>query len=330
MEKEVIVIICCDTEPDQPKYGGMSYDTRGGKHIWRGVKEGIPKAREIANSWEDIEGKNVEFTWFLRSDDQMNELYGDYAWMVKNFIGLWKELEHEGDEIGWHPHFWKWNENNGNWYPELEDEKWMENCLEKGYASFLDYFNPTSVRMGWDFSNNFIMRKLNDLGIMIDLSALPGQKSIGCKEKSLYSVCPDWEITPEQPYFPSKLDFRRDAIEDEESLDILEIPVSCFKVPLPWYIKRLSRKISKPKKGYPVGKKNAVTATIHPYFFKSTTFLVSFFHADELLVEKGVSNFKNNLEFIDEASREYGVPVRFLTASETAKAIIGNYREKRR
>lgn len=338
MKKEVIVIICCDTEPDQPEYGGMSYDTHRGKHTWRGVEEGIPKAKEIANLVRDSEGRNAKITWFLRSDDQMNELYGDYAWMVKNFLDLWRELEHEGDEIGWHSHLWRWDKNNTTWYPEVEDEIWIENCLKKGYTSFLDYFNPASVRMGWDFSNNFIMRKLNELGIMVDLSALPGQKSIGCKGKSPYSVCPDWEITSEHQYFPSKYDFRRDAVEDEESLNILEIPVTCFKVPLPWYIKRLFRRIYMPKKGFPVGKKNAVTTTIHSYFFKlgtkrlfiatkesnSTTFLVSFFHADELLIEKGISNFKENLEFIEKVSKMYGVPFRFLTASEAAKEIIGD------
>ena len=110
-----------------------------------GYKEGIPKAKEITNSNRDSQGCNAKITWFLRSDDQINQLYGDPAWMVRNFMSLWKKLESEGDEIGWHPHLWRWNERIKSWYPELENKIWIENCMEEGYNRFPKQFKLTAV-----------------------------------------------------------------------------------------------------------------------------------------------------------------------------------------
>lgn len=333
---EVIIIICCDTEPDQPKYGGMSYNIHLGKHTWRGIEEGIPNAKEIGNLIEDVEECNAKFTWFIRSDEQMNELYDDSAWTVKNFIDCWGWLEHDGDEIGWHPHLWRWNERFKSWYAEIEDVSWIENCLEQGYNRFPKQFKLTSCRMCWNFHNNVTMNKVNELGLKVDISALPGQKSIRPCNESTSSPNYDWEITREDPYIPSQSDYRREANQNEHSLDILEIPITNFQIPLPWQIKRVLKKLLRPNKGTPTGTKSAMKTTGHPHFFKlgarrkfldakennCTSFLVSYFHADELLVEKGfssLSNFKHNLKFIAEASKKYEVPFRFLTAKEVLR-----------
>ena len=337
--EEVIIIICCDTEPDQPEYGGMSYDTHIGKHTWRGIEEGIPKAKEIGNSIEDVEGRNAKITWFIRSDEQMNELYGDPAWMVKNFMDLWRGLKHDEDEIGWHPHLWRWNERIKSWYPELENASWIENCLEQGYNRFPKQFKLISCRMCWNFHNNVTMNKMNELELTVDISALPGQKSIRPGYESAYSTYYDWEITREDPYFPSQSDYRREANVNEHSLNILEIPVTNFQIPLPWQIKRVLKKMLRPNEGTPIGTKSAMKTVGHHHFFKlgarkkfleskennCTTFLVSYFHADELLVEKrfsSLSNFKHNLKFLAEASKKYGVPFRFLTAKEAAEEVL--------
>lgn len=336
--KEVIVIICCDTEPDQPQYGGLDYDVHFGMHTWRGIEKGIPKVNEITKSIEDAEGHNAKITWFLRSDDQMNELYGDPAWMVRNFISLWKELESEGDEIGWHPHLWRWNERIESWYPELENKTWIENCMEEGYNKFPKEFKLTSSRMCWNFHNNITMNKINELGLKVDISGMPGQRSIKPAHESANYLSYDWEVTREQPYFPSQSDYRREADINEQSLNVLEIPLTNFEISLQWQIKRVLKKFFRPGRGYPIGKRNPAKIVNHPKIFKTyvekkfieskenncTKFLVSYFHADELLGKRlNVSTYiANNLRSISEASKKYNVPFRFLTAREAGREII--------
>ena len=332
---EVKVIICCDTEPDQPQYGGLDYKIHFGSHKWRGIEEGIPEMKEIANSVEDIEGNNAKITWFIRSDEQMKILYDDPAWIVRKFRSLWKELESGGDEIGWHPHLWRWNERIESWYPELDDKGWIQNCLEEGHNSFPEEFRLTSSRMCWNFHNNITMNKLNELGLTVDISAMPGQKFIKYVHESAYFPYYDWEGSPGHPYFPSHLDYRREADKNEHPLNILEIPLSNFRISLPWQIKRNLNRLFKPKGGYPVGKRNPLKIVINPDFFKlsvkekffeskhgnCTSFLVSYFHADELLPgtkNSSLTNVRNNFEIIREASEKYGVPFRFLTAKEAA------------
>ncbi|KAB2946163.1 MAG: hypothetical protein OIN84_08985 [Candidatus Methanoperedens sp.] len=336
--KEVIVIICCDTEPDQPQYGGLDYNVHFGKHTWKGIKEGIPKAKEVANYIEDAEGHNAKITWFLRSDDQIKELYGDPAWMVRNFMGIWKELGSQGDEIGWHPHLWRWNESIKSWYPELEDRIWIENCMEEGYNRFPEEFKLTSSRMCWNFHSNITMNKVDELGLKVDISAMPGQKSIKPVNDSPDSLYYDWEITKEPPYFPSQSDYRREADINERSLDILEIPLTNFEISLSWQIKRILKRFLRPGRGYPLGKRNPAKIDDNPDFFRSCairkffeskenncrTFLVSYFHADELPGKDSLAStyFERNLKYISEASRNYGVPFRFLTAREAAGEVI--------
>ncbi|NJD51379.1 MAG: hypothetical protein FIB07_00755 [Candidatus Methanoperedens sp.] len=335
---EVIVIICCDTEPDQPQYGGLDYDVHFGKHTWKGIEEGIPEAKEISNSVEDTKGHNAKITWFLRSDDQMKELYGDPAWMVRNFMDKWKSLESEGDEIGWHPHLWRWNESIKSWYPELEDRIWIENCMEEGYKGFPEEFKLTSSRMCWNFHSNITMNKMDELGLKVDITGMPGQKSIKPVNDSPDSLYYDWEITKDPPYFPSQSDYRREADMNERSLNILEIPLTNFEISLSWQIKRILKRFLRPGRGYPLGKRNPAKIDDHPDFFKSCvirkffeskenncmTFLVSYFHADELTGKDSLTStyFKRNLKYIHEASRNYGVPFRFLTAKEAAGEVM--------
>ena len=337
--KEVIVIICCDTEPDQPQNGGLDYNVHFGKHTWGGIEKGIPGAREIAQSIEDDEGNNAKITWFLRSDEQIKELYGDPAWMVRNFMDIWKDCVSRGDEIGWHPHLWRWNERIKSWYPELENKEWIENCMEEGYQKFPKEFKLVSSRMCWNFHNNITMNKMDGLGLKVDITAMPGQKSIKSSYESADSVYYDWEITKEKTYFPSRSDYRREAGINERSLDILEIPLTNYEISLPWQIKRILKRLLRPDRGYPLGKKNPAKIVSHPSFFKqavikkfsesknnnSTAFLVSYFHADEYIGKEYAAsalNSKNNLNSISEASKKYGVPFRFLTSKEAAMEVL--------
>lgn len=344
------VVICCEIDHDAPGYGipAARFDVYKEKLCWKGV-ENIPKIREICNSSEDSEFDSVKITWLVRCDEQMKIVFDDYAYSLRNFRDLWKELKKQGDEIGWHPHFWRWNSKNKCWYQEVSDKKWMSRCLESGHKQFLKLAkNPTSMRMGWGFHNNFTMKKINDLGLTVDLSASPGLKNQGRPDErgSHFLNEYDWSTTPQEPYHPSQKDYRRPAKNNEKSLQILELPVTTApKSKSNILVEEITRlaPISLRKrilKGADIRFKSIqhrFIANITLSSFKEIakhkfmeakqnqethTNLVAIFHPIELFKPKASTNLKNNLMALTELSKQFKVPFRFLTATEMAKEVL--------
>lgn len=341
IKKEVVIITCCDTDPtlvlNQKR---IDYDKK--EQIWSGVTEGIPKLKEIFDSLGGkYDDQYPKITWLLRSDEQMKVFYDDYAYPVKRFESLWKSCKRQGDEIGWHPHLWDWNDKINCWYPQLENLKWVNKCLDNGYKNFIKHFSPTSVRTGWNFQSNFVMKKLNDIGITVDLSAIPGEVSISSKFGPHPPAYINWDTTKEENYYPSVNDYRRPAKKDEDSLEILEMPISSAPISFFWSVNvYLYNKIFLYLK-YRYGKSNFkrhmdMRPTKHPRFFipgikrkfkesrdkEHPVYLISYFHPDELLNKTGlfsITNFESNLKSIFEISERYRVSFRFLTATKAAE-----------
>jgi len=346
----VTVAICCDVDPDVLGYNlpATRFDAYKDKLGWKGVNN-IPKAREICNSVEDSNSNDVKITWYVRSDKQMKIIFNDYAYPLKNFSNIWKELEQQGDEIGWHPHLCRWSNQNKCWYQETFDNKWISHCLEKGHKEFLRLAkNLTSIKMGWRFHNNYTIKKVNDLGLTVDLSASPGIKCEGSPDErgSHYLNAYDWSITPQKPYFPSKKDYRRPPKNNEQSLSVLEIPATTapksfsrifveevlrlaplglrkrilkgadiqFKSIPHRYVANITspsfKHISKQK--FKEAKRNQ----------KANTNLVAVFHPIELFKPKAFMNLKENLKALTELSKRLKVPFRFLTATEMAREVL--------
>lgn len=336
---EIRFILCCDVDPYSSVLGGARLDAYKDKLVWKGLSEGISPIEKLRESIRDSYGTHLKITWFFRSDEQIHTIYGDYSWAIEEFRGVRRKLESRGDEIGWHPHLWRWNENNGCWYQEIEDKEWMRNCLENGFCGFKNKAGfPYSVRMGWDFHNNFTMNELNNFGILVDLSATPGVRRKGTfngRGSFFVNEC-DWQNTPDEPYFPSKIDYRRPVKGREKYLKILEIPITTYvsfkhffgriikahqfsfelpKVRLsplasPWTFKSvLGRKIK-------IGKESK----------KDVEYVAAYFHTYDLIKFRAVSNLRTNLMTTQKISKNERVSYRFQTARESAETIL---REKR-
>ena len=350
-KKMLMVAICCDVDPDVLGYNipATKFHVYKEKLGWKGL-DNIPKIKEICNSVKDRESEGAKITWFIRSDEQMKIIFDDYVYPLKKFRNLWKELEHQGDEVGWHPHLWRWGKQNKCWYQEVSDNKWINHCLENGHKKLLKFAkNLTSVRMGWSFHNNLTMKKINDLGLTVDLSASPGLKHEGSPDErgSHFLNEYDWTTTPQKPYFPSEKDYRRPPKNKEQSLKILEIPIttaskSKSRILIEEIIKLAPINIRKKiLKGADIQFKSIqhrYTANITESSFKyiakqkfkeakrnqkAHTNLVAIFHPIELFKQKGFQNLQNNLKAIEELSRIFNVPFLFLTATEMAKEILG-------
>ncbi len=218
--KRVYIIIGCDTDHDRRSFiPGV-----GDKELsWVGMREGISRARECTAEIKDSEGNGPVFTWCLRVDNQIRHYYNDYAWVLKEHRQFLQELADSGDELGWHPHFWRFDREKGRWYQEIDDRRWQVEMLHQAYAAYREVFpgSPQSVRMGWNYHNTDTMNALAELGVRVDFSAVPGMK-LGrtfAKQENIYN----WYNTTRRPYYPSGHNYQAEGNEND-ALKILEVP----------------------------------------------------------------------------------------------------------
>ncbi|UCF08687.1 MAG: hypothetical protein JSW28_03080 [Thermoplasmata archaeon] len=325
----VSIIICVDVDPDGFNVPGVKFNKRKTKLSWQGLEKEVPRLIDFLNSLKDTEGDCANLSWFLRSDEQINELYGDYGWLYNNYHHLWKIILDRGDEIAWHPHFYRWFEDKGSWNQETKDVDWMLTCLENGFNRMRQLTGEApSVRMGWGFHNNQTMTKLNDLGVETELSAVPGFKSEGKILSGILCDCHDWSITPDEPYFPSKSDYRR---PNKDRLEILEIPMTVSRDPLPYALFGMAvdnkfrsppskfhlTPIKDPKKFFLILKRQ-VRMIKHG---EQKRHIGMYFHPTDMLSKDALGIFKTNLSAIPELMKKEKVTYSFDCAKEAAVRI---------
>lgn len=221
--RTVYILLSCDTDPDRPGFLDGGTD----RFTWRGMTEGIPAVKQLVRGVTDSRGRAPIFTWFLRADEQMQTLYGAYGAVVREQQALLRTLAESGDELGWHPHFWR-RERDGRWYQEVEDEPWQLEMLRRGYedlaAALPAGAPPASVRMGWAYHTTRTYTELERLGVRVDCSALPGYRTYRGTAPTRGENNFDWYVTPEQPFRPSRVDHRRAPRAGEAAFDLLEAP----------------------------------------------------------------------------------------------------------
>jgi hypothetical protein len=162
----------------------------------------------------------------LRVDEQVRRVHGEYAWVLRTFHSFLTSLESCGDELGWHPHFWRFDDSAKRWYQDAQDVDWQISMLKQAHHDYCEIFpgRAKSVRMGWDYHNNRTLQTLERLGVVVDFSAIPGlrtlRKTIPSHPENLF----DWYPTPRYAYRPSVADCRRPAHGSEDSCQIIEAP----------------------------------------------------------------------------------------------------------
>lgn len=165
---------------------------------------------------------DLRLTWFVRADNQLHDVYGTAAYLLKEHAALWAQMERAGDEIGWHPHLYEWHEETRKYIADWDEGR----CARKLEAIRRELtaqgFNHTSVRIGEAFHGNALMRTLDELGLAVDSTAIPG------RTRSDQSRRFDWGPTPNEPYHPSAADYR--VPDAARSLSILEVPMTTMPV----------------------------------------------------------------------------------------------------
>jgi hypothetical protein len=221
--RAVYIVIGCDVDPDR---ASLLEGVSPAELAWRGATEGLPAVKEAVRGLTDSRGRGPVFTWFLRADDQVRQMCGTYSWFVAAHGPLLRSVQEGGDELAWHPHFWRRARANGAWIQEIADVDWQVDMLQRTHRELAAGFpGPlTSVRMGWGYHNDRTFAALENLGITADLSAVPGFRTLTGRRPAKWENLFDWRISPRAPYRPSRSDYRRPARGEERAFRLLEVP----------------------------------------------------------------------------------------------------------
>lgn len=163
----------------------------------------------------------IKTTWFIRIDGQIEQLYGSADHIYTKHIDKIKWLLNHGHVVGWHHHS----------YLVSKTGDWLQNTDEDSVAIQLKKFGSLArqkgmkiCRMGWGFHTNRTMQIVDELGFILDSSAIPRPNY------KWESSVKDWETTSLDWYYPSKLDYR---IAGKEHYSILEIPMTTTIISTP-------------------------------------------------------------------------------------------------
>jgi hypothetical protein len=227
---------------------------------------------------------------------------------------------------------------------ESEDAEWISNCLEVGFSAFSDAIgvSPTTCHMGWTFQNNVSMKKLADLGVLVDFSACPGVYFAGGPGDAgtVFDNKIDWLGTPQCWYHPSEADYRRPAVAGERELSIAEIPKFTSQSGALKKAKGLATRGKNTSRSIE-GTNVFLQVSVLPVLYRRVInerlrsdeagpFFATYFHPDELLPARkhsartflySLENLEKNLIGIISAARKKGKDVMFATGAEAFQFI---------
>jgi hypothetical protein len=206
-DAHVPLIWCIDVEPD-----ARIIDRRA-PEPWRGFEQTVTVMRELRPWLGEVTGRTPHFSWYYRLDPQVALAHGSPAWPLTHYQAPLAELIDAGDEIGVHPHAYRFDDKLDTWVSEYEDQGWVDHCVRMCFESFREVMGRgcTSFRFGDAWLNHATLRLVEELGARFDLTLEPGMeaRSTQSSHERWTGHYPDLTEIPTVAYRPSKDDFRR-------------------------------------------------------------------------------------------------------------------------
>lgn len=270
------IVLCCDVDPILPQH----LREVPGANVWKCLENienlVIAKRKELP-----------PITWLIRCDESVRFCTAKFASGFFANQALWETLLSDGHELGWHFHPMSFSDEH-KCFTFDPDPPWLPAARDALSINF----NVQLTRTGWDYASNLLFQRLEELGIVMDLSALPGNiiwQWVGPDKIEI-----DWLRAPTSAYHPSRQDYQRPG-----ELRILELPVAQFRNSPLGIIKRMLWRMKNGCYSTEGLKKKTKTLTDHwgslPLCYSSI--LVFFFHPYDLK-GKGFFNFLSNLDLL--------------------------------
>ena len=142
-------------------------------------------------------------------DPQVAETWGSAAWVAETYGAALAELTGRGDELGVHPHTYRWDPEVGSWTADNEDPAWGEHCVTMGLDAFETAFGRACAahRGGDHLLSEAILACLQARGVRVDLTVEPSLPALGPPEGNARGLSPDYRGVPTAPYRSSPASF---------------------------------------------------------------------------------------------------------------------------
>jgi hypothetical protein len=193
------VVLTVHLEPDD------RVTTTDGTSPWLGVDLTITLLKEWRADHPDI-----RLNWIWRCDPAIASGFGDAGWGLRRWRDQILGAHDRGDEIGVHPHLWRWSDPLATFVSDAANDPWKRECVRMSADAFRRElgFPARLAVMGDGYMDPVILCALVDAGITIDLTPEPGApaRTRMVHTELVTGTMPDRRRTPRRPYRPSWTD----------------------------------------------------------------------------------------------------------------------------
>jgi hypothetical protein len=203
------VLFCIDIEPD-PRC-----PRPGSRDPWPGYESTFRLMQDFRITAEEVTGRPARFGWYFRLDPQVALAYGRATWAFDEHPTLLAEMERHGDEIGIHPHAYRWLPDEEEWILDIANQDWVDHCLGTSLEAFKSVLGRpcASARFGDRWLNTATVNTMERLGLGFDLTIEPGLPASEAfvPELRVRGQATSFYRAPREPYEPARDDFQRPA-----------------------------------------------------------------------------------------------------------------------
>jgi len=164
------VVLCIDVEPDPRTLPVPCSDP------WLGFELLLAQIEPLRSLIERATGCSARLNWFLRADPQIEAAYGSIRWGIDRYRGELDRLLDAGDELGVHPHSWRWCPEDGGWLSDQGDPDWVAHCAQRALTTFAEAFGRPcrAYRHGDRYWSARLWKLIAATGVTVDLTPEPG------------------------------------------------------------------------------------------------------------------------------------------------------------
>ena len=215
------LVWCIDVEPDSRLIDPQVPEP------WEGYEKTVALFRTLRPWLTQQTGRQPHFSWYYRLDPQVEHTYGKSSWPLTSYAAEVEELLACGDEIGVHPHPYRFDKQIETWVADFGDQSWVEHCVRLCFDSFRGALGRrcSSFRFGDAWLNDPTLRLVEKLGARFDLTLEPGATSRPALSPHEYWTgrFPDHTHIPSTPYRPSPHDYREPEATRRDGILMLPI-----------------------------------------------------------------------------------------------------------